>query len=227
MLVSPTDSTLHLLEPHDLGDGALAPGLERHRAALVDVADWARRYLCRPHPALGRDGPVCPYAEASLERGLFWLAVHPGGDAAPGDVASAVARYRDWYLDLEPTDHGEAQYKALLVLFPDLPRATCGAVVEAVQAALKPQFVAAGLMIGQFHPDCDEPALRNPGFRPLRSRVPLLAIRSMVRTDAAFLTGDPTVLGAYLDRFGEEVPPRLQAPVREAAARFGIEYANA
>lgn len=224
MRVSPTDPALHLLDPDDVARGALPGPLRAYRARAQEVVDWARAYLCRPHPLLGREGPVCPYTEPSMERALFWLAIHPGADPTPEQVAAAAARYRDWFLQLEPTAEREAQYKAILILFPDLPADRAPAVVDAVQAALKPAFVAEGLMIGQFHAGCGEPALWNEAFRPLRSPVPLLVIRHMVRTDAKFLTRDAATLAGYLERFGDAVPPRLEPAVREAALAHGLEY---
>ncbi|HEX6040437.1 DUF6875 domain-containing protein [Longimicrobium sp.] len=226
MLVSPTDPPLYLAEPRDVeGDrppARLRPFLSQARAVLR----WARAYLCSPHAQLGRDGPVCPYTQPSLDRTLFWLAFHPGADPAPDRAAAAIGRYRDWFLRLPPEEGPEAQYKAILVLFPELPHSRAPRVVDGVQAALKPAFVSAGLMIGQFHAGCAEPALWNPGFHPLRSPVPLLAIRHMVRTDAAFLVRDAGSLDAYLRRFGDCVPARLEPVVREAAARFGMAFAR-
>ena len=224
MRASRTDPPLHLLDPDDVSRGALPPALRRHRARAVEVVRWAHAYLCQPHPALGREGPVCPYTEPSLERGLFWLAIHPDPRPSVAEVRALVRRYLERFRELEPTEEREAQLKSILLLFPALSPARAHAVLDVAQAALKPEFVAAGLMIGQFHPGCDEPALWNPGFRPLRSPVPLLAIRHMVRTDAVFLTGDAAWLTAYLRRYGDAVPARLQDAVREAARRLGVQH---
>jgi hypothetical protein len=111
----------------------------------------------------------------------------------------------------------------VLILFPDLTPAR-PSLIDKVQASLKPEFVANGLMIGQFHSDCSEPAIWNRHFHPLRSPVPLLAIRYMVATDFPFLNQSCTWTGHYLRRFGREVPSRLETTVREAALRFGLDY---
>ncbi|HEX6903895.1 MAG TPA: hypothetical protein VF789_29560 [Thermoanaerobaculia bacterium] len=222
MLVSPRDSMLYLLEPKDVEAG-LPDFIKVYQAPAERVVRWAHDYLCQPHPALGREGPVCPYTEPSLKRGLFWLTVYPGPDPKLEEVSAVVARYREWFLELEPAAGKETEYKAILILFPDLAPARAPGVIDALQAALKPQFVAAGLMIGQFHAGCQEPALWNRDFRPLRSSVPLLAIRHMVRTDAAFLIKDAGSLASYLRRFGGDVPGKLLPVVRDAALRFGLE----
>ena len=42
-------------------------------------------------------------------------------------------------------------------------------------------------MLGEFHNRTESPGLHNPNFRPLRSPIPLLAIRYMVEVDLPFL----------------------------------------
>jgi hypothetical protein len=223
MRLSPTDPTVYLLDPPDIEQDSLPDFARAYRGHAAKVLEWAHEYLCRPHADLGRDGPVCPYTEPSLERALFWLTVYPGANPTTNEVARVVRKYRDWFLELQPTAEKEAQYKAILILFPDLSPRLAPDVIDSIQAALKPEFVAVGLMIGQFHARCEEPALWNHEFRPLRSPVPLLAIRHMVRTDAPFLAKDADWLAAYLERFGEAVPNRLQPVVREAASGLGLE----
>ena len=127
-------------------------------------------------------------------------------------------------MELEPTMGKEAQYKTILVLFPDLEPSQSPGIIDTIQSTLKPEFIPKGLMIGQFYPSCEEPALWNHDFRPLRSPVPLLAIRHMVPTDFPFLKKDAGWLAAFLQQFGSDVPSRLQTAVREAALGFGLEY---
>src|SRR5690349_10201082 len=137
MLTHPDSPELTLLEIADLDADPPPP-------ARV-VLEWARGYLSAPHPELGRRGNVCPYVPSSLRAGHFYVAVRPGATA---DVADTVRRHRDWFLDLEPRSGPEAQYKTILILFPDVAPEQ----IDATQAALKPAFVDAGLMLGQFHP---------------------------------------------------------------------------
>jgi hypothetical protein len=223
MRVSSTDPTLYLLDPDDIEHGRPPDHLKPYRAHAEAVVDWARTYLCQPNAALGREGPVCPYAEPSLKRTLFWLAVYARPDPTFGEVSAVVTKYRQWFVELEPVLGREAEYKAILILFPNLAPDQAPEMIDAVQMALKPEFTAEGLMIGQFHAVSEEPALWNPDFRPLRCMVPLLAIRSMVRTDAPFLMKDAHSLAAYLKRYRHDVPSKLRPAVREAALRFGLE----
>jgi hypothetical protein len=222
MLVSSRHPTLYLIHPREVADAPLPEHLGTYARPMREVADWARRYLSRPHADLGRDGPVCPFTEPSLQRSLFWMTVLPGRAPALEEISAVMHQYRDWFTELEPVSGREAELKAIVVLFPDLDPAHLSRI-DAVQASLKPQFVRDGLMLGQFHERCDEPALWNADFRPLRCSVPLLAIRTMVRTDAPFLLKDAGSLSAYLHRFGRDVPVRLRETVRDAARRLGLQ----
>jgi len=165
MLVYPRDPRCFLLTEDELSGQLPAPA-RPYRRHLRTVADWAHDYLTSPHPELGRSGPVCPYAGASLKKRLFYLTVQAAGPRSldQSAVADAVARYRDWFADLAPTEEPARQFKTILILFPEVPAADAPHVIDATQAALKPSFVDTGLMIGQFHPlpPADGPAQPGP-----------------------------------------------------------------
>lgn len=203
MIADPRHPALRLLELDDIDGEGMEP--------LRTVVTWAREYLCRPHPDLGRKGPVCPYAQSSLDRGQFYLALWPGVPTSVEAVARALLPYRDWFVRLAPAAQPHALFSAILVVFPDLPRSHHHVVDEA-QRALKADYVSRGLMIGEFHDGPpDKPGLWNQDLRPLHSPVPLLAIRHMVPTDLPFLYDDPLLLSAYLRRYGDRVPTHLRA----------------
>jgi hypothetical protein len=212
MLTDPTDPARLLIEVSDLdGDHEL---VQRYGGPLGRIVTWAREYLCRPHPSLGRKGPVCPYAQTSLDRGTFYLAVHPGRPTAR-EVTEVLDGYRSWFQRLVSPDGVSPQFRTILVLLPDLTDERAAEVIDAAQLALKSRYVEAGLMIGEFYPGPPPKAgLWNPDFLPLGSPVPLLAIRHMVATDFPFLKDDPRHAAAYLERYGERPP----APLREAVA---------
>jgi hypothetical protein len=212
---------LYLLTTSDVRHGLLPEPAERYRGVLEEVVRWSSE-LMENHPDLGRSGPVCPYVQPSLDRDLLWLTVHPGADPPLDGLATAAERYGRWFRRLVPQSGRLAQYKAILILLPDLPPERGPDVIDVVQQALKPRFVADGLMIGQFYPGCSKPGLWNDRFRPLSSTVPLLTIRHMVAADAGFLDDDPRHLTAYLDRFGDTIPSRFQKVVHEAMLRMGV-----
>lgn len=161
------------------------------------LASWARDYLCAPHPDLGRPGPVCPYMPQALRRRSVHVTVATGPEATRAGLVAAMRRYRHW-MAAKPFDES----RALLVALPELVESDFEPIVEAAQRELKSEFVAQGLMIGEFHPGPPAAAgIRNAEFRPLVSPVPLLAVRRMVATDWPFLAGDAAHRAAYRTRF--------------------------
>jgi hypothetical protein len=195
------------------------PELRLYSAAEVDagagrgpmrtILDWCRTFLVSPHPDLGRTGPVCPYTSSSLRRDLLYLATLAqatdiaGIAATVGDVRR---RYRRMADALPPDD---AELLTFLVLLPDFDPAD-SSPLDALQRRVKDEYVTEGLMIGQFHPACDNPGLWNEGFRPLRAPIPLLAIRRMLVFDLPFLVEASHHLDAWLERFAPQLPPRVR-----------------
>ncbi|MEU7531477.1 DUF6875 domain-containing protein [Saccharothrix sp. NPDC042600] len=221
MLLHPNRPAHPLVEPSDFAAPTLPEQVAAHEAALRTVFAWAAEYLCAPHPELGRRGDVCPFTDTSLQKGLFFLSVHPGRPTEPAELAELLLHYRDWFAELEPRSGPGAQFKTILVLFPELREPADWSVVDRTQELLKPEYTANGLMVGEFHPGPpDKAGLWNPVFRPLNSPVPMLAIRHMVPTDFPFLRDDDVTLAAYLERFGDRVPTHLRGDVRAAADRL-------
>ncbi|CCH30857.1 DUF6875 domain-containing protein [Actinosynnema sp. NPDC047251] len=221
MLIHPNRPAHPLVEPADFAADRLPDEVAAHDKALRAVHEWAHDYLCAPHPDLGRRGDVCPYTGTSLLKNLFFLSVHPGKPTDPAELAALLRHYRDWFAELEPTGGPGAQFKTVLVLFPDLVEPGDFAVVDQTQELLKVEYAAEGLMLGEFHPGPpDKEGLWNADFRPLASPVALLGMRHMVPTDFPFVRGDDVTLSVYLRLFGDRVPTHLRRDVQAAADRL-------
>ena len=178
------------------------------------VLEWVRGFLARPHPQLGRTGSVCPFVPIALWLDTIWMA--EVAETAPSfeRLSAIITDYRNVFLETEPTIGPEALNKAFLVVFPSLKAngADGAAVVDKVQVSLKRYFVEMGLMLGEFHAANESPGLRNPDFRPLRSPIPMLAIRHMVESDLPFLIRETyppkersSFLRSYLFHLGGEL----------------------
>ena len=171
-----------------------------------EILAWARRYLVSAHPELGRNGPVCPYTQPSLHKGLFHLAALSGD----GDVNEAVESLRSWYERIGATmAAADRELLTVLLVLPHLDFTDADGL-DALQRVAKDKFVEDGLMIGQFHPVCDAPGLWNPDFKALRAPVPLLAIRKLVVFDLPFLIDHRAHAESYIRRFAPEIPPRVR-----------------
>jgi hypothetical protein len=156
----------------------------------VTVLKWLREFIARPHPQLGRAGSICPVVPHALSIDSIWITEITDEDPSVESISAIITNYRNVFLETEPRSGPESKSKALLVTFPSLiSRGADGAALsDQVQYRLKPYFVEKGTMLGEFHATNESPGLRNPAFRPLRSPVPMLAIRHMVESDLPFMT---------------------------------------
>jgi len=174
------------------------------------VLDWIHGFLACPHPQSGRSGSVCPFVPTALDQDTIWMAeveTTPSFEC----ISEIITGYRDVFLQTEPTSGPDAMNKTFVVVFPSFKaNGTDGpALIDKVQASLKRYFVEMGLMLGEFHANNESPGLRNPDFRPLRSPIPMLAIRHMVDSDLPFLIRETyapeersAFLRSYLFRLG-------------------------
>jgi hypothetical protein len=194
---------------------------------LTRIADWVRDFLCAPDPELGRSGPVCPFAPHALavERMVFTV-VHTA-DRSAEEIDAVLEEFRQTFLAMEPTTGPGAMEKSILVILPDVSEEDAPALIDQTHHRLKADFVGSGLMLGKFHPRSEQGGLHNPGFRPLRSPVPLLAIRFMVDSDLPFLnrTDDAVAdrikyLSSYQQRFAETDTSRWAGAGRAALAEI-------
>jgi hypothetical protein len=196
---------LTLYEPDDLRGEVASPDI----VGLRRIATWAVEFLSAPHQQLGRHGPVCPYTKLSMDTNCFLLA-WAGGEHDARSIESMVDQYRRWFMELrEQPELPCGHLLTILVVLPGFDRAGSGPL-DALQRRLKDAFVREGLMIGQFHPRCEQSGIWNEGFRPLRAPIPLLAIRCMVASDLPFLLDSASHLSAYLNRFAPGIPGHLR-----------------
>merc|ERR1719409_2402306 len=118
---------------------------------------------------------------------------------------------------LEPKTGRQRQYKTCIFIFPDIQLADACDIIDGAQMDAKPNFVARGLMVGEFHAANNSSGLRNPNFFPLRTPFPSLAIRHMVPGDFVFMTLENypvelqrNFLQSFLAVFGEEDRPETR-----------------
>ncbi|MBF6124017.1 DUF6875 domain-containing protein [Nocardia brasiliensis] len=186
-------------------------------------ADKLLRYLAdrlaRPDPALGRDGPVCPFVRHTMTHHSLWVAVVPGAQPAVDTMTAAVDDAFEIYCGLRDAAGRDAGMLAAITLFPDLTRY---GPVDAVHQARKTAVVAEGLMLGQFYPGCGVSGLWNKDFRPLDAPLPMLVIRKMMNTDFPFLVERTEWLYAYLTQVAPDLPRRLRWSIAERLQRTGV-----
>jgi len=195
-----------------------------HQMRLANC--YFRDFLAKSHPLLGRAGPTCPFVPKSLKLDTLRVGVVPTGAAPdPQQLRRLVADFIPLFEALEPTSGPTAVFKAIVLLFPDIPLHAAPQLIDGTQAALKEAFVERGLMLGEFHLLNNASGLHNPGFFPLRTVCPALAMRHMVPSDLVFLSGDqyPPVkraafLKSYVLKMGAEKGKKAQDEAERARA---------
>jgi hypothetical protein len=170
---------------------------------LISFELWVTNFLAKSNPGLGRSGAVCPYIQYAKEKSFFKVGIFEENHPSKSEVLGLIAQLKDLFINMPPTDDKDSRFKTITILFPNLTNGEVTEIIDGVQLTLKPEFVKQGLMIGQFHENCQQPGLRNANFRPLQSPIPLLAIRNMVETDWPFLEGDEILEHAYKAHFGQ------------------------
>jgi hypothetical protein len=196
-------------------------------AILADTRQWLSE-LGKPHPNLGRRGPVCPFIPGAFARDTIWLAVCRPSNPTVAEIRRTLTPYRDLFLQLPPQSGEAAAFKAIALIFPELEQKPH--IIDEAQQILKPFFIGEGLMIGEFHAQNGSPGLHNPEYFPLRSPYPMLAIRYMVPSDLPFLTraSDPPTaraqfLRGYLQRLENILPEKHLLGARQALANAETE----
>ena len=211
----PTQTTdLFLLD--DLEDvGRTRELAESDLDALHAVADWIKAFVVRPHRDLGRAGPVCPFVPGALERKTLWLAPEQIADRGVPHVVERINRYKSLFLDAEPTDGDDANYKVIVVVFTDLSADRAQGVFDDVlQQLAVPSYVEDGIVFGPFYKGNEGTAIYNASFRPFQitRAVSVREARGDQRLEV--LPGQQDWLNYWAHRFGESAVHALAEELR-------------
>jgi hypothetical protein len=171
------------------------------------VLVWAENHLMSKHSAMNRPygtQVVCPFVKASAENNSIYMVFHhefDGGD--PASIANKIMAYVEPFKAAAPSAEMDQLLKCLLIVFPKVKKAYFN-TLDVCHQITKSPMVTAGLMVGQFHPKCEEPAIHNHDWRAVaKAPVALMAVRHMTYHDIMFLTGREEWFRAYELRFGE------------------------
>ena len=206
--------TTNLFLLQDLEDSSKTKKLaDSDLSALQTVADWIKTFVVRPHEDLGRAGPVCPFVPGGLERKTLWLAPEQIADRGVPHVVELMNGYKSRFLDAEPTDGDDANYKVIVVVFTDLSADRAPGVFDGVlQQLAVPSYAEDGIVFGPFYEGNEGTAIYNSSFRPFQSPVPFLFVRQGVISDWKFFLDNEDWLSLWARRFGESA---VQALARE------------
>lgn len=216
-MVGPPDQTifpsmLHPAAQPPLKDTLLtwkaAQDLKAGDGVLTTLFEWLDAYPVNPHAELGRAGVVCPYTGQARKIGSIRMGVL--GTQA-GDEQAAFIALRDGFQELGriPVDPGSEEFRTVVLAFPACDSEAGLAMLKRVIKRLKYFALFRCLTVGFMHRESEETGLWNPAFRPLRSPMPVLALRYVVAQDAPFIARYHLMWGPYLARFGLDGARRL------------------
>jgi hypothetical protein len=167
---------------------------------LVDT--WLREYVSVGDRRVGRSGPVCPLIPRALAQHAVQTDIRY--DITGSSESELIDKLRAEIVDFaragRPSHNSGVLLESRLVVMPRMDAAGWERL-DAVYEHLKDFAVERGLMVGQFHPRCDERAVRNPGFRVSIAPVAILAIRHMAPHDILFLHRSARWFKEYDSRF--------------------------
>ncbi|MBL1087678.1 hypothetical protein JK359_38105 [Streptomyces actinomycinicus] len=175
-------------------------------SALETVDTWLTEYISAKHPEIGRTGPICPFVAPSRKNRTLEIRLRLVGPAPTPGLVEEIARSSLREYELTDWQGTNPMLQSMVVVLPDL-RSTDTGLLDRAQEQVKDDFVAHGLMIGQFHENCEVTAARNPGFAVSRAPVPVLAIRAIALHDVFFLSGRPQWFRTYQEKFGKFFGP--------------------
>jgi hypothetical protein len=202
---------LMLLSMKQLSDGACASSAPPDLLSVYQlIAQWLTSYLMRPHADLGRPGDVCPFTAQAFRLDTIRIGVSNAASADVAGVRSAMRHCFEQFASM-PCPETMGHFRTVVVGFPNMDDAEGLESLRKVQSRLKIYCLLRGLMIGRFYADSNDPGLWNPDFRPLRSPLPLLAIRQVVEHDAPFAIRHPLLIPTYVWKYSLAAPRRLLA----------------
>jgi hypothetical protein len=193
------------------------------------VDAWLREYVSVADPRVGRAGPVCPFIPRALTERAVETRIRDDIDGTDESELDRELRSEisDFGAAGRPPHNSGVLLESRLIVMPRMGPAGWDCL-DTVYAYLKDFAVESGLMIGQFHPRCDERAVRNPDFAVSVAPVAMLAIRHMAPHDILFLHHSGKWFKEYDLRFGSHFErgrirdPLLLSLYRKAGDQHGI-----
>jgi uncharacterized protein DUF6875 len=188
-------------------------------STLAIVDSWLTEYISARHPEIGRIGPICPFVAPSRKNRTMEIRVRFVGRSPTLELIEEIARSSLREFGLITWQGRNPMLRAVIVVLPDL-RSEDTKLLDEAQTRVKDEFVEQGLMVGQFHENCEVTAARNPDFTVSRAPVPVLAIRTIALHDIFFLSEHRHWFEKYREKFGKFYTPESM----ESDDRFRVEH---
>jgi len=201
-----------------------------YEATAKEAVTWAEEYLAKPHPELGRKGPICPFVKHTVDIGRYFVSVQARIDGSSlHALRGAVLDEAAAFLQHSPNVGSKGAFGSLVMVFPNIPDARLG-ILDEIHSELKTALMERDLMFSPFHKYSNKPSISNPDFKVFRAPFAALVVRHMDVRDIAFLNSNRKAFmhfhARYAHLFSQGKVSNEFGYVRmydEARARFGVE----
>jgi hypothetical protein len=138
-----------------------------------------------------------------------------------------MSGYKRLFLDTQPTDGGDANYKVIVIVFTDLSADRAQSVFDDVLKHLAvPSYAENGILFGPFFEGNKGTAIYNSSFRPFQSPVPFLFVRHGVISDWKFFLDNEEWFNLWARRYGESAVEALANELRRLPWRANSKEAH-
>jgi len=164
---------------------AAAPDSPERNEAVVQ---WARQYLGRPHPKLGRPGAICPFVRPTIDLDQFVVRHYDTVDGTNVHVLRQIVLQESRsFRKIFPRTAPNGMLASVVLVFPQITAAHFLAL-DYLHDELKTHLIVKHeLMSSPFHPRSIKPSVSNPEFPVFRAPFPMLAVRHIDVRDIAFV----------------------------------------
>ena len=172
-----------------------------------EILDWAVNYLAADNENIKRprgSQSICPFVKPSIDNNTFLFAFHPEvNGTSENHLEELMLSYIETFKKTGPFRSGDTYKKTLIVVFPNIPNDD-SCILDVVHKMVKDKYVENDLMIGQFHPNCDDRGVYNRRFKVSIAPYCLFSIRQMALHDILFLGGKKEWFLAFNAKFGQK-----------------------
>ncbi len=174
-------------------------GLDTEAVATFGAGlDWIQRFVMQPHASLGRKGAVCPFARPVHEEPALYFCAFDCAEMIFETYIEIMLRIPKLYSRISGGFAGRSNLLSLCVFPRRLPAASYYKFIDCAHSIVKPMYMNAGLMIGEFHPLSAVRGVHSNSIFPLRADVPFFAIRSTAVHDILFIDRESGSAGQRL-----------------------------
>jgi hypothetical protein len=163
---------------------------EFNRRVFESGLDWLAGFIMRPHADLGRRGAVCPFARPAHYEGSLVFCTWDVKQLQFEFFLSILNRLPALYHRLFACMSGQSRLFSICIFVNGLKEEQYYKYIDEAHSMVKPVFMGAGLMIGEFHPLSVTEGVHSKAFRPMRSNRPAFVVRAITPHDAMFIDRD-------------------------------------